>query len=212
MVIVACTDDAERIERLENEIALLREERSAESAGTMTPAPVATARPTRTATATPAPDPTAETLSEPLLRWIARTGGVGVSLRSDCLADARTPGSWPEATEVVVTQQGLARCSGWSLVRAGIDETWIDDRYLSTAKPPPPPTATVGPVAPPAATPTQPPATPVASPPAAPSLTPWEAYAATQCAYYQQQYLAYAQGGASPTFLTFIRSKISEWC
>ena len=176
----------------------------------------------------PSPEPTATTelTSEPIspsvVRWVANTGGVGVSLRSACEIAARSGGSWSEATRVVVTARGTGPCDGWSFARVGGIESWVANGYLATSQPPlpPPPTAAPTttpspptPTAAPVVTPT-PTATPVATPtPApAPTLTPWQIYAAQQCLYYQSEYLRYQQAGAAPTFLNFVMSKVQEWC
>lgn len=56
---------------------------------------------------------------------------------------------------------------------------------------------------------TQPP-TPTPAP--QPTISEWDAYAAAECAKYQQAYIESQRAGAAAMFLTFIRFKIDEWC
>lgn len=93
---------------------------------------------------------------------IGNTGGLGVSLRSDCTTDARIEGAWAETTEVQILEQGTGRCEGWSRARAHGVTTWVSQSYLVTGAP----AVTVGLAAPAPPTNTQPTGTP------APTLTP----------------------------------------
>ena len=102
-----------------------------------TPAPEATAVPDATAGeaagSAAALEPTAD--AELAMRYIGNTGGVGVSLRSACAADARSPGGWPEATEVRLLDSDEAGCEGWSLAEAGGATSWVSELYLVQERP-----------------------------------------------------------------------------
>jgi hypothetical protein len=134
-----------------------------------TPEPEASATPTDTESA--AALETAPSVAEPETRYIGNTGGLGVSLRSDCTTDARIAGGWAEATEVQLLDSDDARCEGWHRAEAQGVTSWVSELYLVQQ----PPTVAVAPSgsgapAPPAgsgstagAAPTPPPSTP--SPP-----------------------------------------------
>jgi len=82
------------------------------------------------ATAVPTTEPT------PLARhYIGNTGGLGVSLRSDCATDARLAGAWAESTEVAVLQEGEGRCAGWTLAEVNGTTSWVSHLYLITDAP-----------------------------------------------------------------------------
>lgn len=102
-----------------------------------------TARPP-TPSATPAPvgEPTSTILSPPLRRHIGRTGGSGISVRSDCLDTARSPEAWPDGAEVVVERRGVGVCQGWSVIRLGATTSWVRDSYLVESAPVPEPRPT----------------------------------------------------------------------
>jgi hypothetical protein len=67
---------------------------------------------------------------------IGNTGGTGVSLRSDCADDARTPGAWADTVVVTVLEFGTDTCAGWTYVAAEGTETWVRDEYLVGLAPP----------------------------------------------------------------------------
>jgi hypothetical protein len=115
LLVAACKSDAQ-----------LEAEREADEA---TSVPTATAATETTATPTPAATAVATT-SEPAVRYVANTGGSGVSLRSACRVDARIAGAWAEGTRVEVVQVGSGSCDGWTLAASGSTETWVDNRYL----------------------------------------------------------------------------------
>ena len=78
----------------------------------------------------PPPEPT------PLAtHYIGNTGGLGVSLRSDCATDARIGNAWPETTEVQLLQLGEGRCEGWSLAQVDGVTSWVSQRYLLSEGP-----------------------------------------------------------------------------
>ncbi len=67
-------------------------------------------------------------------RYVANTGGVGVSVRSACRDSARTGArAWAEGVVVQVEYLGTGGCNGWALARLGSGgaTSWIRDRYLS---------------------------------------------------------------------------------
>ena len=133
-----------------------------------TPEPEASAAPTVTESAA-ALEATAPAVAEPETRYIGNTGGLGVSLRSDCAADARIAGGWAEATEVQLLESDDARCEGWRQAEARGVTSWVSELYLVPERPTVAPTGSSAP-APPAgsgstagAAPTPPPSS--ASPP-----------------------------------------------
>ncbi len=68
--------------------------------------------------------------------YIARTGGVGVSLRDDCLDSARRGGAIPERSEVTLIRSGSAEaCEEWSQVLSASGATWVRDIYLDSERP-----------------------------------------------------------------------------
>lgn len=115
---------------------------------------------------------------DPEPRYIANTGGSGVSLRDDCLAEARLDGSLAEGASVVLSHQGVGFCDGWSIVAGSTSASWVENQYLSASPPTvaqpatPQPTAapTKAPTAAPTATPR--PSTPTPTPTAVPSTPP----------------------------------------
>ena len=68
-------------------------------------------------------------------RYIGNTGGLGVSLRSDCATDARIAGGWAETTELRLLESGDGRCEGWSLVEANGATSWVAELYLVPERP-----------------------------------------------------------------------------
>ena len=86
--------------------------------------------PTSEVTTTATPDPT------PLAaHYIGNTGGLGVSLRSDCTTDARLATAWPESTRVQLLQLGEGRCQGWSLAQVNGVTSWVSQHYLTSDAP-----------------------------------------------------------------------------
>lgn len=84
------------------------------------------------------PEVTATATDEPpvLARsFIGNTGGLGVSIRSDCATNARAGGAWAESTEVQILQRGEGRCEGWSLAAVNGATSWVSQRYLVTGQP-----------------------------------------------------------------------------
>ncbi len=68
-------------------------------------------------------------------RYIGNTGGLGVSLRSDCATDARIASGWAETTEVRLLELGEGRCLGWSLAEAQGVTSWVSQLYLVSERP-----------------------------------------------------------------------------
>lgn len=132
---------------------------------------------------TPTPDATtegraaleSESPATPTLttNYIGNTGGLGVSLRSDCTTDARIEGAWPETTEVQLLEQGTGRCEGWSQATANGVTTWVSQSYLVSKSPVAPAVGLAAPAPPtnnePIATPTP---TSSPTPTVAPTTTP----------------------------------------
>ena len=118
----------------EEQLATERAEREGTSVPTATVATTATATaPTATATA---PTATPEVVAtSPIARYVANTGGDGISLRSDCRNDARIAGAWTEGTRVEVVQVGSGDCDGWTLTASGSTETWVSNQYLASNAP-----------------------------------------------------------------------------
>ncbi len=73
--------------------------------------------------------------SGPLRAQIAATDGAGVSVRSICINEARTPATLDEGTAVRIIGRGVGDCAGWSVVRAGAKTSWVEDRYLGALTP-----------------------------------------------------------------------------
>lgn len=69
------------------------------------------------------------------VRFVAATGGVGVSHRSACDDGARIDGSWPEGAELEVVLAGDANCAEWTLMTDGDITSWVRNRYLSETQP-----------------------------------------------------------------------------
>lgn len=104
---------------------------------------------------------------DPVQRYVANTGGTGLSLRNDCLDSARIEGTWPDGATVIVSYQGVGECDGWSIADDGTAVSWVHNSYLANSPPTaagPPPTTTSTP--PPTAT-----ATPTPAATAAPTKT-----------------------------------------
>jgi hypothetical protein len=66
----------------------------------------------------------------PVVAQIASTGGAGVSVRSICISEARSPGTIAEGTRVALIARGVGDCTGWSVVRAGSQVSWVENSYL----------------------------------------------------------------------------------
>lgn len=69
------------------------------------------------------------------IRYIANTGGVGVSHRSACEDGARIDGVWPERTELEIVLADDADCTDWTLLTDGEITSWVSDKYLSQTAP-----------------------------------------------------------------------------
>lgn len=69
------------------------------------------------------------------VRYIANTGGVGVSHRSACQRDARLDGVWTEGTQLEIVLDSEAGCENWSLLSDGEVTSWVSNSYLSTTQP-----------------------------------------------------------------------------
>ncbi len=68
--------------------------------------------------------------------YVVRTGGVGVSLRDECLDSARRGGAIPEGSQVTLIRNGSSdECEEWSQVLSGSGATWVRDRYLTSERP-----------------------------------------------------------------------------
>lgn len=76
----------------------------------------------------PTPRPTVSTPVE--ARYVGNTGGIGVSLRSDCTDAARIAGGWADGTTLRLVETGSGRCAGWDLMALGTTESWVSARYL----------------------------------------------------------------------------------
>jgi len=68
-------------------------------------------------------------------RYIANTGGVGVSHRSACQTDARIDGVWPEGTKLQIVLDSETDCDDWSLLTDGDITSWVADKFLSSTPP-----------------------------------------------------------------------------
>ena len=112
----------------DEQLAAERAEREGTSVPTATVATTAT--PAAAATATPEIVQTS-----PVDRYVAYTGGAGISLRSDCRNDARIAGAWAEGTRVEVVEVGSGDCDGWTLAARGSTETWVSNQYLGSSAP-----------------------------------------------------------------------------
>jgi hypothetical protein len=120
--------------------------------------------PTSEVTATATTDPT------PLAaHYIGNTGGLGVSLRSDCTIEARLANAWPESTQVQLLQLGEGRCEGWSLAEVNGVTSWVSQHYLTSDAPAAPTLLASAPAPTPAAT--DAPTTPSPSPTPHPQVT-----------------------------------------
>jgi hypothetical protein len=115
-----------------------------------TPEPEASAAPTATTESDAALEATAPAEAEPETRYIGNTGGLGVSLRSDCATDARIAGGWAEATEVLLLDSDDTRCEGWHQAEAQGVTSWVSELYLVQQRPTVAPSGASAP-APPAA-------------------------------------------------------------
>lgn len=71
------------------------------------------------------------------IRYIANTGGVGVSHRSACEKAARIDGSWPDGTELEIVLDSEPGCEDWSLLSDGQITSWVSNSYLSLTAPAP---------------------------------------------------------------------------
>jgi hypothetical protein len=71
------------------------------------------------------------------IRYIANTGGVGVSHRSACETAARIDGSWPDGTELEIVLDSEPGCENWSLLSDGQITSWVSNSYLSLTEPAP---------------------------------------------------------------------------
>lgn len=90
---------------------------------------------TGTATSTQ-PDWVTDALEEQeTIRYIANSGGVGVSYRSACEDAARIDGSWPEGAKLEIVLDDEAACADWTLLSDGDVVSWVRDRYIATTAP-----------------------------------------------------------------------------
>ena len=69
------------------------------------------------------------------IRYVANTGGVGVSHRSACAKDARLDGVWSEGTELEIVLESDPACADWSLLSDGEITSWVQNQYLSITEP-----------------------------------------------------------------------------
>lgn len=69
------------------------------------------------------------------IRYIANTGGVGVSHRSACETGARIDGVWPEGTKLEIVLDSETGCDNWALVTDGDITSWVASKFLSTTQP-----------------------------------------------------------------------------
>lgn len=140
-------DTDREIAELREQVTELQERVSAaEASASAAPEVAVTASPAPTVTQSPSPqpDPTSVPVSPPQVRFIANTGGVGVSVRTGCRSEDRADGSWPEAAEVLVREAGIGPCEAWSIATFAGVTSWVSNQYLSVNKPAPPPPPSVG--------------------------------------------------------------------
>ncbi|MDA0351100.1 MAG: hypothetical protein O3A10_02675 [Chloroflexi bacterium] len=76
-------------------------------------------------------------IDDALQRYVANTGGGGVSHRTACEPEARLDAVWPEGTALEVVPTSGDDCADWTLVTDGEVTSWVLDKYLSDAKPAP---------------------------------------------------------------------------
>lgn len=69
------------------------------------------------------------------VRYVANTGGVGVSHRSACETAARIDGSWPDGTELEIVLDSEPGCEDWALLSDGKITSWVSTAYLSLIQP-----------------------------------------------------------------------------
>ena len=68
-------------------------------------------------------------------RYVANSGGVGVSHRSACEDAARVDGVWPEGAELQIVLSDDANCADWTLLSDGTVTSWVRNKYLASAAP-----------------------------------------------------------------------------
>ena len=68
-------------------------------------------------------------------RYVANSGGVGVSHRSACEDAARVDGVWPEGAELQIVLSDDANCADWTLLSDGAVTSWVRNKYLASAAP-----------------------------------------------------------------------------
>jgi len=70
-----------------------------------------------------------------LQRYVAYTGGGGVSHRTACEDAARLSTVWHEGTDLEVVASSSGECEGWTLVTDGETTSWVLNKYLDEDKP-----------------------------------------------------------------------------
>ncbi|MBT5773924.1 MAG: hypothetical protein HOH95_06060 [Dehalococcoidia bacterium] len=68
-------------------------------------------------------------------RYIANSGGVGVSHRSACEDASRIDGVWPEGAELQIVLADEPDCAEWTLLSDGTVTSWVRNKYLASAAP-----------------------------------------------------------------------------
>lgn len=69
------------------------------------------------------------------IRYIANSGGVGVSHRSACQDTARIDGVWPEGVELEIVLSDEPDCADWTLLSDGTVTSWVRNKYLASTVP-----------------------------------------------------------------------------
>lgn len=100
---------------------------------TETPSPAASAE--NGDDATNDEDEHSRILDEPLTRYISNADEGSVPLLSTCSEDAETGGSWEHGQQVQVVRTGIGVCTGWSLARSGVTESWVLGEHLASSDP-----------------------------------------------------------------------------
>lgn len=76
-------------------------------------------------------------VEDELARYVAGTGGGGVSHRTACEDSARLDTVWDDGTVLEVVASNSAECDGWTLVTDGETTSWVLNKYLDDEKPAP---------------------------------------------------------------------------
>lgn len=69
------------------------------------------------------------------IRYVANSGGVGVSHRSACEDAARIDGVWPEGAELEIVLSDEPDCADWTLLSDGTITSWVRNKYLASTTP-----------------------------------------------------------------------------